>query len=191
MSPAFVSATVEVTPYQAAAMLEQYGAHALRALIVSGKASAGLLASRTIKQRLSGQVLKRVTGTLQRSVAASPRAYAVSEKEAQATYGTHLDYGIAHEQGFEGTVTVRAHQRRPGRVSARALRGAEDAAGVVNVRSHQRQVRVTAKWYLRDTLQEGHADVRRLAVEALDYLIRTGQVPKASDLGVGGLPGGA
>lgn len=60
-----------------------------------------------VQDKLSGQVLKRVTGTLASSVNVARNDTAT---EIRRTIGTKVRYGGVHE--FGGTFEVRAYQRR-------------------------------------------------------------------------------
>lgn len=89
------------------------------ALLSAGRASALVLSKYTIQTKLisaNPPFLNRRTGTLVRSVAASPRAVLEGDR-VKATYGSRLDYAFKHE--FGGTFTehvtahhVNAHTRR-------------------------------------------------------------------------------
>ena len=63
--------------------------------------------SRTQKDYLRGQSLRRVTGKLAQSI--THRVY-----QDYAEVGTNIKYGAYHEFGFQGPVTVRDFTRRRG-----------------------------------------------------------------------------
>lgn len=115
------------------------------------------------------QYLNRRTGTLVRSVTASPRATATRDR-VRASFGTHLDYGRAHELGFHGTVTVRAHFRDP---SDRPTH---------MVRAHSRRMNMRARHFLQDTLRERLPGVEPRVARALVILAKTGRVTPAGGL---------
>lgn len=136
------------TPAEGAKLLRQYGDQALKALVAAGNAIAIAGAKRTAELKLAGQVLtsggisvrtgKQTTGTLRRDVLASPDAKLVdapNSAEVNARWGTSLDYGIAHEEGFHGTVEVPAHTavRR-----VRVFEGWSNFIERIEVRPHQR-----------------------------------------------------
>lgn len=55
--------------------------------------------------------------------------------------GTHLKYGRAHELGFSGNVTVRAHRRKL-------------KSGTFDVRSHTRNMKLKARPFLQPALDK-------------------------------------
>lgn len=112
------------------------------------------LARRVTSQKLSGQVLKRRTGTLSRSVAQSPKVI-VSENTVEGVVGTNVKYGRTHEFGFKGEVTVKEHIR------------ASVLGRTVQVRSHVRRVDLPERSFLRTALAEMEGEVRRSINEAV------------------------
>ena len=158
------------------------------------RAMVFMLVGHTGRSKLLGQVLRRRTGTLIRSITASPR-FAVEGDRVVGSWGTHLGYGRAHELGFSGLVPVRSHERRlklrtaSGRVRSErsrlnlALRGQKTRA---TVRAHDRYVRIWAKRYLRTSLQEKQPALGYRLRRALYLLAREGSVPSVSDIGAGG-----
>lgn len=105
------------------------------------------LGSRTVAQQLSGQTLKRRTGNLARSVAQSPRVVE-SGTSIVGLAGTALQYGIAHEFGFTGTVSVKQHLRLVKKAFGRPLKEPKQ----VTVGAHSRDVKMPAREYLKQTL---------------------------------------
>ena len=113
----------------------------------------------SVDQKLSGQVLKRRTGTLARSVTQSPRTY-VSGATVVGTVGTGnltgpggrapVKYGRAHEFGFSGTVNVREHMRQVKKVFGRELA----APVTATVRAHPMQMRLPERSFLRSSLRD-------------------------------------
>lgn len=95
-------------------MRQRFGvlAEKLPAAVVVAVRSSVLLGVRyVVKMKLTGQALRRRTGTLIRSVTASPRVELVLDNVV-GSFGSNLDYARAHELGFHGRVQVRAHSRR-------------------------------------------------------------------------------
>ena len=97
------------------------------------------LAGYVKREKLSGQVLKNRTGTLRRSINArvTQTATAVS-----GSVGTTLRYAGAHEHGFDGIVTVRAHLRRL------------KSGRTTTVRAHSMQMHLPERSFLRSALHE-------------------------------------
>lgn len=106
-----------------------------------------LMLQRDVKaQKLSGQVLNVRTGTLRRSI-----DYAVA-KTPTAVVGkvsTNLRYGRAHEYGFSGTETVRAHLRTIKQAFGRSIN-----PRTVQVASFTRTVSLPERSFLRSALQD-------------------------------------
>lgn len=155
-----------------------------KALAVAARRSLLLLVRHVTRQKLMGQVLRRRTGTLIRSITASPRVE-VTPNVVRGTFGSHLGYAQAHEEGFTGTVSVRAHVRR---VRARDVRARVEgrrriiARGIAVVRAHSRRVNLRPRYFLRATMKEKAADVQRRFARALRIATMTGRVPQAGDL---------
>ncbi len=109
------------------------------------------LARNTVNQKLSGQVLnfrKRGAGLIG-SVLQSPRVVE-SGTSVVGLAGTALQYGIAHEFGFTGTVSVKQHLRTVTKAFGRQLAEAKQQT----VRGHSRNVDMRAREYLKSTLDE-------------------------------------
>jgi len=117
------------------------------------------LARHSVQTKLSGQVLKRRTGTLARSVMQSPRVY----ETAEAVVGSvgiaditgpggraPVHYGAAHE--FGGEITIPEHLRLVKQAFGRELKFPVWA----NVRSHT--VKLPERSFLRSSLQDLYAD---------------------------------
>lgn len=107
-------------------------------------------------EKLNGQVLRRRTGTLFRSIGQRV------EDNGDAVFGyvgTNLDYGIAHEFGLKGAVTVRAHQRL-----IRQAWGHPIPPQSINVRAFSRNVNLKERAFLRTSLKE-FADTARTRIQ--------------------------
>ena len=103
------------------------------------------------REKLSGQVLRRVSGDLSRSV--SPNTV-VNGDIILGTVGTNLFYGRVHEYGFSGNVAISAHTRK-------------SKYGMQNVRAHTRIMRFPERSFLRTSLQEQLPDIRQRLANAL------------------------
>lgn len=93
---------------------------------------------------LSGLVLHNRTGNLRRSI---NQEVTQSGNRTEAVVGTNVEYAAAHEYGFNGNVTVKAHLR----VIKQAW-GKQIAAKTVNVRAFTRAQRTPERSFLRSAL---------------------------------------
>ena len=103
------------------------------------------------RDKLSGQVLRRVSGDLSRSV--SPNTKVEGDKII-GTVGTNLFYGRVHEYGFNGRVMIPAHARNT-------------KYGVQNVRAHERTMRLPERSFLRSSLKEMLPEIRERLAKSL------------------------
>ena len=99
-------------------------------------------------QKLSGQVLRNRTGRLRRSIHMT--GVTDSGNEISGVVGTNVEYAAAHEYGFTGTVTVKAHMRKITQAWGKSLKNPRQ----VSVSSHGRQVNLPEKSFLRSALKE-------------------------------------
>lgn len=106
------------------------------------------MVTRVKADKLSGQVLKVLTGRLRRSITFRLNN---GPNTATATVGTNVEYARAHEYGFSGPVTVRAYLRKT-------------VHGDAQVRSHTRTMNLPERSFLRSTL----ADMRTAIVGRLN-----------------------
>ncbi len=169
-----------------AAILALAGDPRFPEVIEAGVRASILYMTRDVaKNRLLGQYLRRRTGTLIRSVEASPRIDEVSRQRIRGAWGTHLGYGMAHEIGFVGTVTVPEHTRRRFRFRSKTgkrLRKRVREEGVIRVRQHSRQMRIRARHYIRDTVREAREPTARRLAKALRIWFRTRRIPTPGEL---------
>lgn len=114
-----------------------------------------------VKAKLSGEVLHVRTGTLRRSI---NRELREEGGTILGIVGTNVSYAAAHEYGFDGEVTVKAHLRRAAGAKRKAM-------AATPVREHTRRMVLPERSFLRSALEElapkFEADVRQAAVEAL------------------------
>lgn len=111
----------------------------------------------SVQNKLSGQVLKRRTGTLARSVTQSPRVYQ-TEQAVVGTVGVEnivgpkgrapVQYGKTHEFGFKGEVSVKAHLRQIKQAWGKSLKAPIE----VTVHAHTRSVDLPERSFLRSAL---------------------------------------
>ena len=109
------------------------------------------LAGYVKREKLSGQVLRRVSGDLSRSVSSNTT---INGDIILGTVGTNLFYGRVHEYGFSGNVAVSAHTRK-------------SKYGMQNVRAHTRNMRFPERSFLRTSLKEQLPDIRQRLANAL------------------------
>lgn len=118
------------------------------------------LHSHIVREKLSGNPLKRVTGDLARSV-----NYKFEDDGMTAIVGANTPYAAYHEYGFSGVMAVREHVRRTKGQMAQAVRnklGDETrpskakaaGTGATAVRAHSRSVNYPARSYMRTSLEE-------------------------------------
>jgi hypothetical protein len=106
-----------------------------------------------VRNKLSGQLLKRRTGTL----AASIQQRVVSRADdvtgvvgSRINESAPLKYARPLEDGFDGTVTVKEHLRQVTTAFGKAVKDPHK----VTVRAHARQVHTRAYKYLASSLAE-------------------------------------
>lgn len=152
------------------------------AMRLANQKSSLTLVDRIKRHKLVGQVLRRITGTLNRSWAAIvPPVLGVSSSGSETGEwlggsGSNLEYADYHEFGFHGTVQVRAHERRAARrklASAFGPRGKDKFSRrrkdspVVHVNAFTRDVNYPGKPYARPALAECKDRIRAHHHDAL------------------------
>jgi phage gpG-like protein len=113
------------------------------------------------KEKVSGQVLRRLSGTLNRKL---NMALEASATRIVGRVGIRLSYAAAHEFGFKGNVQVKAHQRRLNLektlVEMKDAKGAsfrkriDTWTGVAQVKAHRRNMNLPKHSFLRSALAE-------------------------------------
>jgi hypothetical protein len=113
----------------------------------------------SVDNKLSGQVLRRRTGTLARSVAQSPRVYSSADGVVIGTVGTAniigddgrapVKYGALHEWGGTYEAQVREHMRAQKQAFGRPV-----APRQVSVRAHIRRGVLPERSFLRSALSD-------------------------------------
>ena len=121
------------------------------------------------EDKLTGQVLHVRTGTLRRSI---NRKITEDSSGVFATVGTNVKYAAAHEYGFDGEVTVKAHTRRA--QQQMALKGKKrpgKSEGTITVRQFTRHMHLPERSFLRSELRDRSTqiqqDLRSAALEAI------------------------
>lgn len=112
------------------------------------------------EEKLTGQVLNVRTGRLRRSINQS-----VTDTGAQiyGVVGTNVSYGRAHEMGFRGQMSVKAHMRQIKKAWGKPLKSPKS----ILVRAHSRTVDFPERSFLRSSLREMEPKIRYDIREAL------------------------
>lgn len=124
-----------------------------QSLIDTVKRLAISLQSYVVANKLSGQVLKRRTGTLARSI--QWRADNSGDR-ISAFVGSRINeakplpYARVHEYGFQGPVTVRDHLRMMTQAFGKEVKEPRQ----IQIRSYVRNVNIPERSYLRSSLFE-------------------------------------
>lgn len=167
------------------------------AVMAGVKAGTLAMVRHVTRDKLLGQYLNRRTGTLIRSITASPR-FTRTPQTILGEFGSNLDYARYHEEGFTGAIHVPAYNRIRSRALADAAKKfhrrkkfltASQLRAVspwIHVRAHARRVSYRARHFLRDTVSERTVEARRLVWRALYVLSRDGKTPTRADLRTGG-----
>ncbi|MCL2658771.1 MAG: HK97 gp10 family phage protein [Betaproteobacteria bacterium] len=125
---------------------------------------------RSVKQnKLSGQALNVRTGRLRRSI---DQVVVEQDGGIVGVVSTDVEYAHAHEYGFEGTVTVKAHLRRSREQMRKAIIGKSGfetkrskkkwaGKGETLVRSHSRTMNISERSFLRSALHEMESEIRQ------------------------------
>lgn len=122
------------------------------------------------------------TNRLRSSLTAAPAR--VTGDSVISSIGTNVAYAGAHEFGFDGSVTVRAHQRnifrshqtgggsvfdmRTGRVRRQAVRTISLLQGQATVRSHARRVKMRARPFLRPAVEDSRLEYSKAVSTAIE-----------------------
>jgi HK97 gp10 family phage protein len=121
--------------------------------------------ARHVKQdKLSGQVLKRRTGTLSRSI---NREITDTANAVTGQVGTNVEYAAYHEYGFHGTQQIKEHLRQIKQAFGRPIEPRS-----VTVAAHSRKVDYPAHSFLRSALHDMDAAIRSGIADALHEAIR-------------------
>jgi len=108
------------------------------ASMISMQTATQMLRGYIVKNKLSGQVLKRVTGDLARKIDTE----VITEKDyVIGRVGSNLKYARVHELGIDKMVTVKQHQR-------------QSLGGMVTVREHMMHMKQKKRQYIGSSLKE-------------------------------------
>ena len=115
-------------------------------------------------QKLSDQVLKVRSGALRRSITAR---FDKQGDETRAYVGTNLKYARSHEYGFNGTVTVKAHQRMMKTAWGKPVKNPRQ----IDVRAHAMKMNLKPRPFMGPSLEENRekitGNIRKALVEAI------------------------
>lgn len=117
---------------------------------------------RRVKQKLSGEVLHVRTGRLRRSI---HQEVSSSDTEVTGIVGTDVEYAAAHEYGFSGTETVRAHIRNLTKTRTLSLTGkllkhpVKISTGSTMVRAFTRHANTPKSSFLLSALREMRPEI--------------------------------
>lgn len=116
------------------------------------------------KNKLSGQALRRRTGTLSRSI---DTAVIENSEGAIGFVSTNVKYGRAHEYGFVGAVNVKSHIRQ-----IKKAWGRDIAPRSVAVNSFTRAMNLPERSFLRSSLGEMQGRIQTKLNEAVRRAMR-------------------
>lgn len=162
---------------RAEALARQFPEELFKALYAANKDSVATVL-RTLKLKLSNDVLRVRTGTLRRNWV---QVFPQKLEDGSGYYGKlasgKTEYAAVHEFGFSGTVSVRSHPRRNPRRRTGTTKGGKArytkwGGGTHTVGAYSRAMRIPARPYARPSLEENinrivaiHEDTVRQAWE--------------------------
>lgn len=120
------------------------------------------LLTRVKVNKLSGQVLNVRTGRLRRSIT---QKVVNTPSQITGIVGTNVEYARAHELGFNGQVSVKAHLRQ-----IKMAWGKSITPRTVEIRAHSRQVNLPEKSFLRSALTDMAPEI----MQTLQQSVRQG-----------------
>jgi len=129
------------------------------------------LQSYVVANKLSGQVLKRRTGTLARSIqwkVEDTDAGVVGTVGSRIKESNPLKYAAIHEYGFAGPQTVKAHLRTIKQAFGRPLASPVQ----VNVGAFTRNVNMPARSFMRTSLAENQQSINDEISRAIREALR-------------------
>lgn len=113
--------------------------------------------------KLSGQVLKRRTGTLSRNI---NQRVNESGNQIVGTVGTNVEYAAYHEYGYSGSETVKAHLRAIKQAFGRPIE-----PRTITVNSFTREVKYPEHSFLRSALRDKTPDIQSRLSDAVHEAI--------------------
>lgn len=115
-------------------------------------------------EKLTGQVLRVQTGTLRRSI--THQVFMTPQVALTGVVSTNVVYGRQHEYGFQGTLSIKAHQRYIKKAWGKSLKQSRHVA----IRPHARTVKYPERSFLRSALRAMQSEV---ATTLLTHLNKT------------------
>lgn len=122
-----------------------------------------------VRQKLSGQVLRRRTGNLADHIY---RRVDESDKVIRGVVGTNVPYGRVHEFGYQGPQHIRAFNRTVTTIFGRKVEPATQHVG-----QFTRHVNIKARPFLHPSLEENRQkiyDTLTRAVRSAAQTVRSG-----------------
>ena len=174
-----ISASITFDVGKALKDLGALGSQLHPTMLVAMRSFVQLVTTDTVKEKLSGQVLNRVTGGLQRSVVAAQKVWGQGDLVYGVVGVSKLSYGVWHEEGYSGPETIRAHQRR---AHVRQMEGRAVNVRAHHVREHVANRNVPAKHFLQNTIREDTPQGEKRFARAVAILVRTGKIPNLPEL---------
>lgn len=126
------------------------------------------LRSYVVKNKLSGQVLRRRTGTLSRSI---DSAVVENSQGVLGVVSTNVKYARAHEYGFSGAVAVKSHVR-----NIKKAFGRDIAPMSVVVNSFTRNMNLPVRSFLRSSLGENANKIKKSLLDSVSISNKQGGV---------------
>jgi len=117
------------------------------------------LARKIKEEKLTGQQLKNRTGGLRNSIS---QRIDISDGRITAVISSRKPYAMAHEFGFNGTVTVKEHMRQ-----IRQAFGKPISPVTVQVRTHTMHMHLPERSFLRSSLREMETEIKAGMRDAL------------------------
>lgn len=133
-------------------------------LMVVIKSLSIALQGKVVNDKLSGQVLKRPTGTLARSIQWDVKddgTSIVGIVGSGAKESKPLKYAHIHEYGFNGVVNVREHLRNQVMAFGRTIEPRQ-----VTVRAHAMHMNMPERSFMRSALNDMRAEITAKIKEA-------------------------
>jgi len=125
------------------------------------------LQAKVVSEKLSGQVLNRVTGKLARSIhnVIDDEGLKVTGKVASSG---DVKYAARHEFGFTGTESIKAHTRTITQAFGEQLSEAKQVA----VRAYSRQAKTPERSFLRSSLDDMREEIIKGLTDAVQKAIK-------------------
>ena len=118
------------------------------------------------RDKLSGQVLNVRTGRLRRSI--TQRMQGLGTTSVSGIVGTNVEYARAHEMGFQGTVTVKAHLRMMTKAFGKPVKDPHQ----IQVNSHSRNMNIPEKSFLRSALNDMRPEIKEKLKAAIGEAVK-------------------